>query len=90
MQGNYQVCARLFLTWSSLDAVRGNKCALEKRNEFVLGFEEVSGGGRFECFAQVDLDSSGHGVESWRDKSVYKKHHTDEMVRREGMEMAGI
>ena len=33
---------RLFLTWSSLDSVRGNKCAQNKRNEFVVGFEKVA------------------------------------------------
>ena len=33
--------SRLFLTWSSLDSVRSNKCAQGKRNEFVVGFEKV-------------------------------------------------
>ena len=35
------IIGRLFLTWSSLDSVRGNKCADNKRNEFVVGFEKV-------------------------------------------------
>jgi len=59
---------RLYLTWSSLDAVRGNKCAAGKRNEFVLGFEAI------------ELDSSGHGRGSWRDRDVYNQYHTEQMM----------
>ena len=38
---NRNLNSRLFLTWSSLDSVRSNKCAQDKRNEFVVGFEKV-------------------------------------------------
>ena len=38
---NRKLNSRLFLTWSSLDSVRSNKCAQGKRNEFVVGFEKV-------------------------------------------------
>ena len=31
---------------------------------------------------QIAIDSSGHGVESWRKKAVYKKFHTGDMVSR--------
>ena len=30
---------------------------------------------------QIAIDENGHGMESWRKKAVYKKFHTDDMVR---------
>merc|ERR1719193_333725 len=33
---------RFFVTWSNLDAVRGNKCKDGKLNEFMIGFQKVS------------------------------------------------
>jgi len=68
---------RLFLTWSSLDSVRSNKCAQDKRNEFVVGFEKIA------------IDENGHGMESWRKKAVYKKFHTDDMVEQVTRETEG-
>jgi len=59
---------RMYLTWSSLDSVRGNKCETGKRNEFVIGFETI------------DLDHTGHGTVSWRHKRVYKTYHKDDVI----------
>jgi len=60
---------RLYVSWSSLDAVSGNKCKKGKRNEFVVGFEEI------------ELDSMGHEVNEWKEKKVYKKVHTPEIIK---------
>ena len=30
---------------------------------------------------QISLDASGHGRQSWREKTWYKKFHNDDMVR---------
>jgi len=61
---------RLFLTWSSLDSVRGNKCEDGKANEFYLGFQPV------------DIDSSGHSAENFRTKYPYKRYHKLESISR--------
>ena len=54
----------MFLTWSMLDTGLGrNKCADNKRNEFVLGF------------ARVELDTEGREVD-WDEEKVYNLHHT--------------
>ena len=57
---------RMFLTWSMLDTGLGpNKCKAHKRNQFVLGF------------AQVSLDSEGREVD-WEESDVYSRHHTQQ------------
>eukprot|EP00092_Neocalanus_flemingeri_P039152 GFUD01042614.1.p1 GENE.GFUD01042614.1~~GFUD01042614.1.p1 ORF type:complete len:843 (+),score=261.12 GFUD01042614.1:84-2612(+) len=61
---------RLFLTWSTLDTgIGGNKCKKDKRNEFVMGFQEIK------------LDSLGHEVGEWDETDVYKKYHTTEKLK---------
>ena len=62
-------CYRIYLTWSNLDTGLGrNKCSTGKRNQFVVGFEEVK------------LDSAGQIVE-WDESYVYSRHHTKERLK---------
>jgi len=65
---------RMYVTWSNLDAVRGNKCKDGKRNEFSVGFMEV------------DLDSSDHWDEGSK-KTVYKTYHKKEVMNQHNFEM---
>merc|ERR1712123_60523 len=61
---------RMFLTWSTLGTgMSRDKCKQDKRNQFVLGFQEIK------------LDSTGHVLDDeWDETSTYKEHHTTEKL----------
>jgi hypothetical protein len=61
---------RMFLTWSTLGTgISRDKCKKDKRNQFVLGFQEIK------------LDSTGHVVDGeWDETGIYKKYHTTQKL----------
>merc|ERR1711970_803191 len=61
---------RMFMTWSTLSTgLSRDKCKKDKRNQVVLGFQEIK------------LDSTGHVVAGeWDETKIYGKYHTTEKL----------